>query len=181
MSEQQTYKRNKLFLKLLLEHQPKIHAYILSLGVSQSDADDILQEVCSQIWTRFDQFEEGTNFLSWALRFAFFEVLNFRSQKSKSKQVLFDNELLQQVVPILDEEMRTADVRLDALERCLEKLSERGKEVIQMKYDKGFSPAQISHTMALSIHAVYKLLARLHSQLLSCVERILRTEEYLHG
>ena len=170
-----------MFLKLLLEHQPKIHAYILSLVTSQSDADDILQEVCSQLWSRFDQFEEGTNFLSWALRFAFFEVLNFRSKKSKSRQLLFDNEVLQQMIPILDEEMQSADVRMDALEQCLEKLSQRGKEVIQMKYDKGFSPIQISESMTLSIQVVYKLLSRIHSQLLSRVERMIRREEYLHG
>lgn len=181
MLDQDVSKRNKLFLKLLLEHQPKIHAYILSLVTSQSDADDLLQEVCSQLWTRFDQFEEGTNFLSWALRFAFFEVLNFRSKRSKSRQLLFDNEVLQQMMPILDEEMRTADVRIDALEKCLQKLSERGKEVIQMKYDKGLSPMQISEMMALSVHGVYKLLSRIHSQLLSCVEKIIRREELLHG
>lgn len=181
MPGQDVSKRNKLFLKLLLEHQPKIHAYILSLITSQSDADDLLQEVCSQIWARFDQFEEGTNFLSWALRFAFFEVLNFRSKQSRSRQLLFDNEVLQQIIPILDEEMRTADARIDALEKCLQKLSERGKEVIQMKYDKGMSPMQISERMTLSIHGVYKLLSRIHSQLLSCVERMIRREDLLHG
>lgn len=179
--DQELYKRNKLFIKLLLEHQPKIHAYILSLVSSQSDADDILQEVCSQIWARFDQFEEGSNFLSWALRFAFFEVLNFRSRKSRSKQVLFDDEVLQQMIPILDEEMQTADARMDALEQCLEKLNERSRKLIDMKYDKGLNPAQISCLMDLSIHAVYKLLSRIHRQLLACVERALRREEFLHG
>ncbi|HOK66812.1 MAG TPA: sigma-70 family RNA polymerase sigma factor [Anaerohalosphaeraceae bacterium] len=181
MMDQEVYKRNKLFLKLLLENQPKIHAYILSLVTSQSDADDILQEVCSQIWARFDQFEEGGNFLSWALRFAFFEVLNFRSKKNKSRQVLFDNEVLQQMIPVLDEEMKTADARMDALEQCLEKLNERSRKMIDMRYDKGLNPAQISRSMNLSIHAVYKLLSRIHSQLLSCVERAIRREEFLHG
>ena len=178
---QNDYKQNKLFLKLLLEHQPKIHAYILSLVLSQTDAEDILQEVCSQIWMRFNQFEPGTNFLSWALRFAFFEVLNFRSKKSKSRQFLYDNEVLQQMIPILDEEMKSADVRIDALEQCLQKLSDRGKEIIKMKYDKGLSPAQISSTLTLSVHGVYKLLGRIHGQLLSCVERMIRREELLHG
>jgi RNA polymerase sigma-70 factor (ECF subfamily) len=179
--DQGVYKRNKLFLKLLLEHQPKIHAYILSLVPSQSDAEDILQEVCTQIWTRFDQFEEGGNFLSWALRFAFFEVLNFRSKKSKSRHVIFDPETFQQMIPVLDEEMQTVDARMDALEECLEKLNERSRKIIDMRYGKGFNPAQISAKMNLSIHAVYKLFSRIHSQLLSCVERAIRREEYLHG
>lgn len=174
-------KRNKLFLKLLLENQPKIHAYVLTLITSQADADDILQEVCSQLWRRFDEFEEGTNFLSWALRFAFFEVLNFRSKKNRSKQILFDDEVLQQMIPILDEEIKTADVRIDALEQCLEKLSERNRQILTMKYNKGFNAAQIGDTMNLSCQGVYKLLARLHGQLLSCVERFIRREETLYG
>jgi RNA polymerase sigma-70 factor (ECF subfamily) len=173
--------RNKLFLKLLLEHQPKIHAYILTLVTSQADADDLLQEVCSQIWRRFDQYEEGTNFLAWALRFAFFEVLNFRSKRHKSRQILFDNEVLGQMIPILDEEIKNADVRMDALEQCLEKLNERGREVITMKYSKGLSVAQIGETMSLSLQGVYRLLARLHGRLLSCVERVIRREETLYG
>jgi RNA polymerase sigma-70 factor (ECF subfamily) len=170
-----------LFLKLLVENQPKIHAYILTLITSQSDADDILQEVCSQLWTRFGEFEEGTNFLSWALRFAFFEVLNFRSKKHRSKQILFDNDVLQQMIPILDEEMKTADLRMDALEQCLDKLNERARNAIAMRYNKSLSVVQIGEAMSLSMQGVYKLLARVHSQLLSCIQRVIAQEETIHG
>ena len=174
-------KSNKLFLKLLVENQPKIHAYILTLITSQSDADDILQEVCSQLWMRFDQFEEGTNFLAWALRFSFFEVLNFRSKKHKSKQILFDDVVLQQMIPILDEEIKTADLRMDALEQCLDKLNERARHAITMKYNKSLSVAEIAEALSLSIQGVYKLLARVHSKLLLCVQSVVAQEETLHG
>lgn len=174
-------KQSKLFLKLLVENQPKIHAYILTLITSQSDAEDILQEVCSQLWTRFGEFEEGTNFLSWALRFAFFEVLNFRSKKHKSKQILFDNDVLQQMIPILDEEMKAADLRMDALEQCLDKLNERARNAIAMRYNKSLSVLQIGEALSLSIHGVYKLLARVHSQLLSCIQHVIAQEETIHG
>lgn len=174
-------KNNKLFLKLLVENQPKIHAYVLTLITSQSDAEDILQEVCSQLWMRFDQFEEGTNFLAWALRFAFFEVLNFRSKKNRSKQILFDDDVLQQMIPILDEEMKTADLRIDALEQCLDKLNERARDAIAMKYNKSLSAAQIGKTLSLSAQGVYKLLSRVHSQLLLCIQRVIAQEETLHG
>lgn len=174
-------KKNKLFLRLLVENQPKIHAYILTLVTSQSDADDILQDVFSQLWIRFGEFKEGTNFLSWALRFAFFEVLNFRSKKGKSKHVLFDNDVLQQIVPILDDEMKTADRRMDALEKCLDKLSERARDAIMMKYNRSLSAVQIGETLNLSAQGVYKLLSRVHSQLLSCIQRVIAQEETSHG
>lgn len=174
-------KNSKLFLKLLVENQPKIHAYILTLVTSQSDAEDILQEVCSQLWTRFSEFEEGTNFLSWALRFAFFEVLNFRSKKHRSKQILFDNDVLQQMIPILDEEMKTVDLRMDALEQCLDKLNERARNAIAMKYNKSLSVVQIGEALSLSIQGVYKLLSRVHSQLLSCIQHVIAQEEAMHG
>ncbi len=174
-------KNNKLFLKLLVENQPKIHAYILTLITSQADADDILQEVCSQLWMRFGEFEQGTNFLSWALRFAFFEVLNFRSRRRRSRQVLFDDDVLQQMIPILDNEMKMADLRMEALEQCLDRLNGRAKDAITMKYNKCLNVIQIADILSLSAQGVYKLLSRTHSQLLSCIQRVIAQEETVHG
>ena len=99
--------RHKLFLKLLLDHQAKVHAYVLSLVTNYTDADDILQEVSQLLWQRFDEFQPGTNILSWALRFAYFEAINFRKWRAKSKEMVFDDKTLAQILPVLEDERNT--------------------------------------------------------------------------
>jgi RNA polymerase sigma-70 factor (ECF subfamily) len=174
-------KNNKLFLKLLLDNQSRIHAYILSLVPNYADADDILQTVSELMWSRFDQFEPGTNFLGWALRYAHFEVLAFRKKKAKLKEVVFDTPIFEQMLPILEDQMHTMDFRNGALEDCLSKLDSRNREIIKMRYSQDLSPKEISGQFGLTIHGIYKLLSRVHGKLLECIERAGRKESLTHG
>lgn len=173
--------RHKLFLKLLLDHQSKVHAYILSLVPNYTDADDILQEVSQLLWQRFDEFQPGTNFLSWALRFAYFEAINFRKQHAKSKEMVFDDKTLAQILPVLKDEMKHTNERLSALEHCLEKLEEHSREIIKMRYNMDLRPKEISVRLGYTIANVYKRLSRIHSRLLNCVERRMHAHGVPYG
>jgi RNA polymerase sigma-70 factor (ECF subfamily) len=77
-------KNNKLFLKLLLDNQSRIHAYILSLVPNYADADDILQTVSELMWSRLTSLSRGQ--ISWAGRcvYAHFEVLAFEKRRPNS-------------------------------------------------------------------------------------------------
>jgi len=164
-----------LFLKLLLEHQSKIYAYILSLVPNYADADDILQNVSEIIWRRFDQFQPGTNFLAWALKCTHLEILYFRRKQSKSRQVVFDNEVLEQMLPIVADEITTIDDRRDALENCLKRLPDVSRETIRLRYYQGLRPKEISVRLGFTIANVYKVISRIHRKLLLCVEQTLAT------
>lgn len=172
--------RHKLFLKLLLDHQPKIHAYIMSLVPNYTDADDVLQNVSEVIWRRFDQFQPGTNFLSWALRCAYLEVLNFRKRKNKSRPIIFDNETFEQMLPILNDEVKKVDYRRDALEQCLQKLENSGREIIRMRYNLDLRPKEIASRLGFTVANVYKVISRIQGKLLLCIEKTLRTEGYVN-
>ena len=161
---------HKLFLKLILEHQPKIYSYILSLVPSYHDADDILQNSFEVMWRRFDQFEPGTNFLSWALRCAYYEILTFRKKKARSKEVVYDNELFEQILPVLENELNNSDRRQDALEDCIDRLNDSQKEVIKFKYNMNLSAKEIGSKLECKENSVYKLLSRLHRTLFECIE-----------
>lgn len=167
--------KHKLFLKLLLEHQAKIHAYILTLVPNYADADDVLQNVSEVIWRRFDQFQPGTNFLSWALRCAHLEILNFRKKKSRSREIIFDQTTFEQMLPILNDEIKKVDYRRDALEQCLKKLGTTGREIIKMRYNMDLRPKEIGIRLGYTVASMYKLISRIHNKLLSCIERTLRT------
>jgi RNA polymerase sigma-70 factor, ECF subfamily len=59
-------KRTFDFLKLVLQHQHEIYAYILMLVPHIHDADDLFQDGMTIMWKKFDQFQPGTKFAAWA-------------------------------------------------------------------------------------------------------------------
>ncbi len=163
--------KHKLFLKLILEHQPKIYAYILTLVPSYPDADDILQNACEIMWRRFDQFEPGTNFLAWAIKCAYFEIINFRKNKAKSREIVFDSETFEQMLPVLNDEIKTIDHRREALEQCLDKLQGKQRDIIKLRYNMDLRPKDIALRMGYTVANMYKLISRIQKKLLSCIER----------
>ncbi|MEM1062637.1 MAG: sigma factor, partial [Planctomycetota bacterium] len=63
--------RQEIFLELLDGVYVDLHAYVRSLILNRSDSDDVLQDVCVVLWTKFDEFEFGTSFRKWALAVAY--------------------------------------------------------------------------------------------------------------
>ena len=80
-------------VQLLMKYQRRIFAYIHTLVPSRSDAEDILQEACLTICEKFDQFESGTNFYSWACQIAYWKVRAARKKFATSK-VVFNQDVL---------------------------------------------------------------------------------------
>ena len=165
------------FLKLFLAHQKLIYTSILVLVPNDADADDLLQETASVMWRKFDEFEEGSNFAAWAVSIARYQVLNFRKKRRGKEIQLSDNilELIaEQVLPKLNSYL---DTRLSALEVCLNKLAERDRTLIQMRYEKDITIKEISKRAKRPIHGLYKAMSRIHNALLQCVRLRLAAEE----
>ena len=81
---------------LLAQHQGAIRGYILSLTADPHVTNDVLQESNLVICKKGNDFELGSNFIGWACRIAYFEVLRYRANTRRSKLV-FDDSLLEQV------------------------------------------------------------------------------------
>jgi RNA polymerase sigma-70 factor (ECF subfamily) len=124
--------REERFLRLLLAHQRRIFAYVLALVPHWSDAEDVVQETSAVLWRKFDDFEPGTDFAAWALSVARYQVLNFRKKQRRGPGRLSD-----QTVEALAERLlaveRQADARLTALENCLQKLSSKDRDLVQLR------------------------------------------------
>src|SRR5437867_13314017 len=87
------FDRGTTFVRLLLQHQRRIHGLILALVPNGPDADDILQETCSVLWQKFDEFDPATNFAAWALRIARYQVMAYYSTRRRQKARLSDETL----------------------------------------------------------------------------------------
>src|SRR3954453_5533910 len=77
--------KSRLFLRLFLQNERRLYAYILTLLPRRADAEDVLQETSLVMWDKFDEQAPPTDFAAWGCRIAYFKVLDFfkRSQRSR--------------------------------------------------------------------------------------------------
>lgn len=160
------------FVKLLTANYARIYAYIISLVPNDSDADDLMQETAGVMWENFHRFEPGTNFVSWAVTIAKFQILKYRKKHQRSRVFLSDKayDLLISETEKVQEESQD---RLQALRGCLKKLSRKDRQFVQMRYYEGASARIVAEKTGTSIDAVYRYGARLNDLLLGCMKRVL--------
>src|SRR5438876_114839 len=69
--------KGKSFLRLFLQNERRIYAYILTLLPRRADAEDVLQEASLVMWDKFDEENPPDDFAAWGCRVAYFKVLDF--------------------------------------------------------------------------------------------------------
>ncbi|MFI4862317.1 MAG: sigma-70 family RNA polymerase sigma factor [Phycisphaerales bacterium JB063] len=162
--------RTELFLSLLMTHQRRVHAFILSMVPNRNDADDLLQETIVVMWRKFDSFEVGTDFVAWSMSIARYEVLQFRQKFARSKLV-FSESLLESLAEASMTSAAKFDERHDALELCLHKLTDQDRELISLRYRDGLSIRAVAQRVGRPTAGMYKAMARIHTALSLCVRR----------
>ena len=161
--------RTKQFISLLVPNQRHIHAYILYLVPHQSDADDILQDTLAEMWNKFDDFREGTNFIAWGITIARFKILSFR-QKNKNSKILFSDSINELVDSECRNNIDSVKFEIDILKKCMEKLPCRHKKYLLMRYEQSLTFRAIAARLGITMQAVYKSFCRIHTQLAHCVK-----------
>jgi RNA polymerase sigma-70 factor (ECF subfamily) len=129
-----------------------------------------MQETAALLWKNFSQFEPGTNFVSWAVTIAKFQILNYRKRHKQSRTFLSDK-AYDLLIPETEKLQEESQERLQALRECLKKLSGKDQQFIRMRYYEGASARIVAQKVGTSIDAVYRYGARLNHLLLSCVRR----------
>jgi RNA polymerase sigma-70 factor (ECF subfamily) len=172
--------REEEFLHLFTRAQRQIQAYILALVFDPNTAADLLQEVNIVLWRKFDQYEEGTSCFAWAREIARLSVLRHR-RASAGQIPSLDPLLLDELADRFADtySLNADDRRRDALEKCLQKLSDADRDLILSRYAPGASVSAIARRSQRSVNSVSQSLRRIRSLLADCVLRTLRAEEQL--
>ena len=160
------------FLQLFVEYQQEIYAYILTLVPHRHDADDLFQEALVVMWRKFEQFEIGTNFRAWALQICRYLILDYRRRQARDKQVLLSDEALEALMIAMPDEDQVAE-RLAVLRTCMEKLDERGKRLLKLRFERNTPLCDMAKHLSVSIRQVQRRLATINGNLLRCMRRTL--------
>lgn len=162
------------FLAHYVQNQKRIYGYILSVVANWSDADDIMQETTTLMWQKFNEFQVGTSFSGWGIQIAKYKILEFRRSNPRRP------DLSEQVLTALAERAETyysdTDAPMKALEQCIKKLKAEDHALIQMRYAENTTIKTMAIHLGRSIQGLYKVMSRIHANLVICVRRSLAAE-----
>lgn len=170
--------RNLRFVRLFAQHEHQVYAYIVSAMANWADADEVMQETSVALWEMFDDFQEGTNFCSWACRIAYFRILRFREKRKRDRHE-FDQPFVEAVAATALDEAESFELRRKALGDCVNRLKERDRDLLQVCYADGGTIRRAAERLERPAKGVYKALARIRQTLFDCVQRKL-TAQGLH-
>lgn len=162
------------FNRLVVTHQRRIYGFIYTLVQDYAATEDILQETTTVLWRKFEQFEPGTDFGAWALRVARFSVFEWRRKQQKLPLAIGDELLLE--LANKAEAAQSADhlASYEALEDCLTHLAQRDRDLLQDRYTEAHPVTEIARRSGRTRDAVYKVLARIHRNLGTCIQHKLK-------
>lgn len=165
---------NREFLSLLLPSQQAIRNFIYSIHPQAGDLDDIMQDTAVSLWEKFRTFDATREFLPWAMRLAYFEVLRFRKKRSRDRLV-FSEELVELLAEETPQDDFTTSVK-QALDTCLCRLDARARAVVEARYGQGKSIADLAEARREPAHRLYRLLEKVRGLLVACVRDRLSDE-----
>ncbi len=158
------------FVELIARSQGRLFAYIAAALGNADLANEVLQETNLVIWRKSDDFEMGTNFEAWIYRIASFQVMAYRQRRLRDK-LLFDQKLVEKITHRAQQRSELYEARLRRLDRCIEKLPARSRDVIRRRYCSGDSLQQIADDLEHTQNAIGQLLFRVKRKLVECVSQ----------
>lgn len=167
-------------MRLWVQHQARVYAYIRALVFRRADAEDLLQEVAVVLWRKFDQFEPGTRFDQWAYRVARNQVLYYRQKKQRDR-LLFNQDLIDSIADRMASTSPSSGAYSDALESCLSGISSNDRELVQKRHEPGATNRSIAKLIGRSESAISRALNRIYLALLQCIRGKMPSESAIGG
>ena len=165
--------QNEVFVNLITNAQPTLYRFIRSLLPDANTAQDVLQETNLILWRKSDEFSAKVNFIGWACTIARYQVLAYRRDRGREER-LFDQALFDELADEAAERLANrSSGQLEALERCLQKLAPRERNLLEERYAEGGSVKTLAERERTTVNTISRRLFRLRRILMKCVEQSL--------
>lgn len=163
-----------------MNNQVRISTYIQAMIPNYQDAEDIFQETAAIAWEKFDQYESGTNFTSWALTIARFRIMYYW-QRNKKSIIRYSDAAVKSIEHYISDDMEKTgeNASLKYLEECMLKLSEKDINLIRIRYSQKITIKAMAQTLGRSVHGLYAAFSRIHITLADCINHRRIIEERL--
>ncbi|MDD4101472.1 MAG: sigma-70 family RNA polymerase sigma factor [Kiritimatiellae bacterium] len=154
---------------LLVKAQFALFAYVCALVGDTQDAKDVLQEANLKILRVLSDYDASRPFMPWAKSIAYYEVLSYRTRKSRNRLTFADDSFFELIASDAGAILEEADQDMTCLERCMRKLSGVMREMVEARYIKGLEVKELARARKCSANAVSLLLFKARRSLAECI------------
>ncbi|HSI62209.1 MAG TPA: sigma-70 family RNA polymerase sigma factor [Candidatus Saccharimonadia bacterium] len=140
-----------------------------------TDAEDVLQRASITMWRKFAEFDQTQDFFSWSSSFAFYEAKNFQRTAARSR-LHFDDALMNRLAEERAPDLEHRDVRLAAMDRCIEELDTPSRDLVREFYLNNADIATLAQQQGRAPQTLYNKLNALRRLLGDCMKRRLAQE-----
>lgn len=158
------------FVQCITSYQSTIYSYIATLVPDRDQAEDVMQNTNLVIWRKRAEFKPGSDFVSWACSIAYYEVLAHRRSMARDRLVL-DEAAVQQLAERLTAHLDDLDERRTALRQCLNKLTDRQRDLLAQRYQPQGSVKAIARRTGQTTAVISQTIYRLRIALQNCIRR----------
>jgi RNA polymerase sigma-70 factor (ECF subfamily) len=165
------------FGRLMDVHVRRLRAVIALNSPVTHLIDEIAHETYVFAFNHIHDFQRGTSFFAWIKSIAW-NLLRAEIQRFSREQANQAKYAERRVVDVAPQKpIERSAKELDGLEKCLDRVPPRLKQLIQMRYHLSFSTEEIAERAGQSAAWVRTTLCRLRKQLKDCVEDRLSAEK----
>ena len=159
------------FEEILEETQLPVRAYIAGMGVSPDDVDDVTQDVYVAFYKQKGELPADATPVQWLKGIARNLCLeHFRKSTRYGERFTALAEILEQL-PDSEESPVGGDSFRDALLHCLSELSERHRELVNLRFRKNLPAKTIAERVKSTEQSVRVILFRVRKALKECITR----------
>jgi RNA polymerase sigma-70 factor, ECF subfamily len=171
-SADQNNDRGAQFVQLLTQHERRLEGFVLALLPNWHDAEEVVQETKIKLWQQFPEYDPSKDFGAWACKIAYYLVLAMR-RRNQGNHVLLGEEFLETVAAKVTEMAPMAIDREDAMQRCLRRLSDAKRALLQRCYTGRDTIVQIARQLGRTDESVRQELRRIRRTLHRCIDAAL--------
>lgn len=161
----------EIFEAEAMAHIDDLYRTAVRLTMSQTDADDLVQETYMQAWKSFDHYEVGTNCRAWLYKILFNKFDHYRRKKytqakymQEADDLVFANSKYTAPIPehLTDQEVISA----------LDKLPEHYRSVVLLADVHEFDYKEVAGILQIPIGTVMSRLNRARTQLKKSLAKV---------
>lgn len=167
--------KSERFVQQLTEHQTRLYGYVYSLLSDHSRAADVVQETNLVLWRKLGEFDPDKPFLPWAFGIARFQVMAHLRDRKRDR-LLLDAELAEMLSAEAQRQAEQIDSVRAALRACMQLLTPGNRDLIEHRYMRSVSVAEVAAAAERTVGAIKVALLRIRRQLADCVQRRMAAE-----
>ncbi|MEM9645477.1 MAG: sigma-70 family RNA polymerase sigma factor [Planctomycetota bacterium] len=164
--------------QLIDRHQRGVWRYLRMLGCDESTADDLTQETFLRVLRRENFVQHNDSATAGYLRRTAYNLLVSRHRKMGRVHTVSEPAMLDETWNRWAGKDLSGDAAVEALQTCLETLTERAQLALRMRFADQASRIEIGEALGITDHGARNLMQRAKAQLRECVEDKLKRLEH---